>query len=63
MIGMISGALAYSGYQIRKGLMDASDVGNFPEPLKRRLITLFRIQFVILVSLLVEYILFRLIRL
>lgn len=63
MIGMISGALAYSSYQIRKGLMDASDVSNFPEPLKRRLITLFRIQFVILVCLLVEYILFRLIRL
>jgi len=63
MIGMISGALACSGYQIRKGLMDACDVSNFPEPLKRRLIALFRIQFVFLVCLMVEFILFKLIRL
>ncbi|AZD29363.1 hypothetical protein [Pseudomonas chlororaphis] len=63
MIGMISGALAYSNYQIKKGLMDAGDVDNFPEPLKRRLIVMFNMQLVFLVCLIVEFIFIKLIRL
>lgn len=62
MIGMISGALAYSNYQIRKGMMDAGDVDNFPEPLKRRLIAMFNMQLVFLVCLIVEFIVLKLIR-
>ncbi|WDG75584.1 hypothetical protein [Pseudomonas chlororaphis] len=62
MVGMISGALAYSGYQIRKGLMDAGDVNNFPEPLKRRLIAMFNIQLVFLACLIIEFIFIKLIR-
>jgi len=62
MVGMISGALAYSGYQIRKGLMDAGDVNNFPEPLKRRLIAMFNMQLVFLACLIIEFIFIKLIR-
>ncbi|WDG78609.1 hypothetical protein PUP68_14855 [Pseudomonas chlororaphis] len=62
MVGMISGALAYSGYQIRKGLMDAGDVDNFPESLKRILIAMFNMQLVFLVCLIIEFIFIKLIR-
>ena len=39
LVGSLSGALLLSDFNIRKGVLDADDVSNFPPPL-RRLMTL-----------------------
>lgn len=39
LVGSLSGALLLSDFNVRKGVLDANDVSNFPPPL-RRLMTL-----------------------
>ncbi|MBP5076748.1 hypothetical protein HUS84_22735 [Pseudomonas chlororaphis] len=62
MVGMIAGSLAYPNYHVRKGLMDADDVNNFPKPFKKKLVVLFNMQLVLLFCFMVELIVLKLIR-
>ncbi|AVO58953.1 hypothetical protein [Pseudomonas chlororaphis] len=38
MVGMAAGFLAFPASYIKKGILDASEIDTFPQPLKRRLI-------------------------
>ncbi|MGY4659956.1 MULTISPECIES: hypothetical protein [Pseudomonas] len=62
LIGGIAGFLTYSGYFIKRGLLDADEVNNFPEPLKKKLIASHYILGGLLTSFFIEYIAMRLIR-
>lgn len=62
LLGGIAGFLTYSGYFIKRGLLDADEVNNFPEPLKKKLIASHYILGGLLTSFFIEYIAMRLIR-
>ncbi|MBK3867115.1 hypothetical protein GFL09_05315 [Pseudomonas stutzeri] len=38
LVGSLSGALLLSDFNVRKGVLDANDVSNFPPPLRRLMI-------------------------
>ncbi|AJO79679.1 hypothetical protein [Pseudomonas sp. MRSN 12121] len=54
MVGVVAGYLACPGFFIRRGLLDADEINNFPQPLKRRLIISHYIMGGLLLSLLME---------
>ncbi|WJV25098.1 MULTISPECIES: hypothetical protein [Pseudomonas] len=62
MVGVVAGYLACPGFFIRRGLLDADEISNFPQPLKRRLIVSHWIMGGLLVSLGLEYIAMTIIR-
>ncbi|PNA73835.1 hypothetical protein C1Y33_26465, partial [Pseudomonas sp. FW305-76] len=62
MVGVVAGYLACPGFFIRRGLLDADEINNFPQPLKRKLIISHWIMGGLLASLGLEYIAMTIIR-
>ncbi|OLF52968.1 hypothetical protein [Pseudomonas chlororaphis] len=62
MVGVVAGYLAFPGFFIRRGLLDADEINNFPQPLKRRLIISHYLMGGLLVVLVIESVAVMLIR-